>query len=260
MKTSFISLVFLFVSYFTFAQFGNDCGVPVWDATRNYSIGYHVYHTNNVYRNAGYVNANTAAPDVNPAWTLLGACTSSVVPVASDADCASATAWVTQPGATTGFPTDALVSYNNGLYKAKYYINIDVRPDSHDAYTFEGVCVKPPTVTSNISASQNYTMDPLQNILATATVQDFGVDITEVLITIQKDGVDVVSTVLSESTVTAGTYDYNWLPTAYGAYTLVFKATNQSNKEGFYNASASGLLSLVTIKPRKANKTHKLPL
>ena len=237
MKTSFISLVFLFVSYFTFAQFGNDCGVPVWDATRNYSIGYHVYHTNNVYRNAGYVNANTAAPDVNPNWTLLGACTSSIVPIASDADCASATDWVSQSGTTGHYDVADFVSYKNGLYKPKYYILANVRPDSHDAYTFEGVCVRPPAVTSNIATSQNYTMDPLQNILATAIVQDFGVDITEVLITIQKDGANVLSQVLSESTVTAGNYDYNWLPTAYGAYTLVFKATNQSNKEGLYNAS-----------------------
>ena len=237
MKKFFISLVLLLFSHFTFAQFGNDCGVPVWNATRNYSIGYHVYHSNNVYTNAGYVNANASAPDVNSAWTLLGACTTSIAPIASDADCTSATAWVAQPGATTGFPADALVSYNHGLYKAKYYINVDVRPDLDDAYTFEGVCVRPPSITSNISASQNYTMDPIQNILATATVQDFGVGITEVLITIQKGGVNVVNSVLSESTLTPGTYDYNWLPTDYGVYTLVFKATNQSNKEGFYNAS-----------------------
>ena len=240
MKTSFISLVFLLFSHFTFAQFGNDCGVPVWDANRNYSFTHSpsvVLYSGTIYQNTGYVNANSTAPDVNSAWTSLGACTISIAPIASETDCTSATAWVAQPGATTGYPENALVSYNHGLYKVKYYINVDVRPDSHDAYLFEGVCVRPPTVTSNIASSQSFTMDPFQNILATATVQDFGVDITEVLITIQKDGANVVSQVLSESSTTAGNYDYNWTPTAYGTYTLVFKATNQLNKIGLYNAS-----------------------
>ena len=95
MKTSFISLVFLLFSHFTFAQFGNDCGVPVWDANRNYSFTPSpsvVLYSGTIYQNTGYVNANSTAPDVNSAWTSLGACTISIAPIASETDCTSATA------------------------------------------------------------------------------------------------------------------------------------------------------------------------
>ena len=99
------------------------------------------------------------APSNEKKWTLIGDCNLKEVPLSTD--CESAKLW---DATVTNYKKSERVLYNNGLYRAKYWIAGNERPDVSEAYEFIGVCVTPPEITSAYSNATTIIQSSIENV------------------------------------------------------------------------------------------------
>lgn len=222
-KSIFLYLLF-FLPFQISAQLGTSCGVPMWYSSRPYYSGSYVFHVNKVYKTDTWINESENSPDNNSQWNLLGDCDANTVPLVTD--CVNAKAWDSTVG---NYNTNDKVTYNNGLYKVRYWIAGSVQPDQSEAYQFIGVCITPPTITTPFSEPTIKVMSSLSNIAITATIDDYGFSpLKGVAFFVKQEGASSYTSYTMANT-SGNTYSYSWTPAAYGDYNIIIKAENSVN-------------------------------
>ena len=197
-----------------------SCSLPVWYEKRDYSVNYYVSYNNKVYQSNGWIGNSEAAPPSNTKWTLIGDCTLKVVPLTTDCD--SAKTWNEKE---KNYNASDKVMYNNGLYKAKYWVAGSARPDKSEAYDFIGVCVTPPEITSTYSNATTIVQSSIQNVLISAKILDFGFSPLAVDFMVKEKGASTY-TKHSMKNSSGDLYTFSWTPSSYGDFEIIIKATN----------------------------------
>ena len=138
----FISLlIFLCFFQMSFAQLGNNCGIPTWSDTVGYQSKSVVKYNSEVYANAFWSQGDI--PNGGSIWTLLGNCNEQLLinnPALAYTGCENVSPW---NATINNYKEGDIVRYKYGVYKVKYYILGSVQPDTSEAYDFLGICVIP---------------------------------------------------------------------------------------------------------------------
>ncbi len=227
MKPFFQLLVALFVFNSAFAQLGNECGIPQWDAAKAYSSNSHVNYNSQVYFNVNW--SQNQQPDINENWTALGVCDEQLLidnPDLAYTNCANVNSW---DSATANYDTDDLVGYSNGVYRAKYWVAGTEQPDVSDAYEFLGICVVPIEIMPTYQNNEVVIQSTLENIQLSAAINTFGFSVIENKIRIKETNevnFDEYAMNLANNVIS-----YDWLPVSYGDYDLQYVSVNSVGVE-----------------------------
>ena len=228
----FSILIFQQVSY---GQLGNECGIPQWNTVSGYPTGSYVLHNSNIYTNTIWSQNEepNLDPMTTPNWVSIGTCNEQLIidnPTLAYTDCESVNVW---DNTVANYNTNDLVGYNNGVYKAKYWVVGTEQPGISDAYEFLGICVIPIEITPGFSERQVIIQNTLQSLNIEATINTNGFTALENKIRIKKtteQNFNEFNMSLSNNTVS-----YSWTPAAYGDYNLQYFSKNSVGVETITN-------------------------
>lgn len=224
----YLSSLFLLAFYSLQAQLGNNCGIPSWNSTIGYLANSHVLHNATVYTNTNW-SQNEEPNATHTNWVNLGDCDEQLIinnPNLAYTDCQNLNTWDSTVG--NYFENDKL-TYNHGVYRAKYWVAGSEQPDVSDAYEFLGICIIPIEITPNFSDQQAIVQNTLQPLNIEATINTNGFTALEHKIRIKKttaQNFDEFDMSLSNNTLS-----YNWPPSAYDDYNLQYYAKNSAGIE-----------------------------
>lgn len=208
-----------------FGQLGANCGIPIWYSTKGYPQNSYVKYNSNVYKNTNWSSGET--PGTNTNWVNVGNCNETLlqtIPSLAYTNCASVNAW---SSSTANYFENNLVNYQQGVYRAKYWVAGTEIPDISDAYEFKGICVIPIDLTPQYASGSIIIQPSLSSVNLTATFDNHGFSNTQNIIKIKS----VNASTYNEHTMnmTANTLSYTWTPAAYGDYNVVYRVVNSVN-------------------------------
>jgi len=225
-------VLFIFITQFSYAQLGSECGIPAWNTTRGYPSNSYVFHNGNVYNNTIWSQEEEpGTPNSN--WLNIGSCNEQLLlsyPDLAYTNCQNSTAW---DSTTVNYSENDLILYSNGVYRVKYWVAGNEQPDISEAYEFLGICIIPIEITPEFSDNQVIIQNTLQALTIEANINTNGFTTIENKIRIKKTSEQNFTEFdmnLSNSTLT-----YNWTPYEYGDYNLQYYSKNSVGVETVEN-------------------------
>ena len=220
--------------YLDIVVISSDCGIPKWYPDVSYltpnpssNIEYYVVYDDKIYKNNAFVGLNDDNPSINQKWTLVtDSCNNlSSLPLADNCDLARL--W--NPD-ILNYNENDLVSFENGLYRAKSWVSGKDVPDKYAQYDFVGICVNKPEITTTFNKEVIYLQpNGLESIEITANVNSFGTKLSEVKFHV-KSYSDANFTNFEMTSTNEEDYTYSWLATDYGVYNIKISAKNTANQ------------------------------
>ncbi|WP_166921505.1 T9SS type A sorting domain-containing protein [Flavobacterium poyangense] len=223
-KLLFCSLFFCFIPILAEAQLGNSCGIPAWYSTTQYPGNSYVRHNNVVYKNSSWSQGAGTTPGSSTTWTAIGSCDEQLIinnPSLAYTACSTVSDW---NSSTPNYNTNNIVRYNNGVYKAKYWVAGTEIPDQSSAYTFLGVCIIPIAISPTYADGQIIIKTTLSTINLTATLNLYGFSATQNKVEIKKTTESAYTSY--NMSISGNTIAYNWIPAAYGDYNIRYTSIN----------------------------------
>ena len=223
--------------YLDIVVISSDCGIPKWYPDLDYiyvtpnplvsNTDKFVEYDGKIYKNKAFVGTGDDNPSINSKWTLVtDSCDNlSSLPLADNCDFAR-----TWNPDTFNYNENDLVSFENGLYRAKSWVSGEDFPDRYAQYDFVGICVNKPKITTTFNKEvillQPNGLEPTE---ITANVNSFGIDLTEVKFHI-KSYSDANFASFEMTSTNQEDYTYSWLATDYGVYNVKISAKNRADQ------------------------------
>ena len=234
--------------YLDIVVISSDCGIPKWYSDVSYltpnpssNIKYFVEYDGKIYENTAFVGTGESNPSINSKWTLVtDSCDNlSLLPLADN--CEFARAWSSD---TFNYNENDLVSFENGLYRAKSWVSGEDSPDRYAQYDFVGICVNKPEISTAFN-KEVVLLQPngLESIEIAANINSFGIDLSEVKFHI-KSYSEANFTSFEMTSTNQEDYTYSWLATDYGVYNIKISAKNRANQ--YVEITGTIVLSKVT--------------
>ncbi|BFM43053.1 hypothetical protein CFS9_16940 [Flavobacterium sp. CFS9] len=206
------------------AQLGTSCGIPAWYAVTQYSSNSYVRYNNIVYKSNSWSQGAGSTPGSSSSWSAVGSCDEQLIinnPSLAYTACSTVSDW---NSATPNYNVNNIIRYNNGVYKAKYWVAGTEIPDQSSAYTFLGVCIKPIAISPAYADGQIIIKNTLSAINLTASLNLYGLSATQNKVEIKKTTESSYTTY--NMSLSGTTISYNWTPTAYGDYNIRYTVVN----------------------------------
>ena len=206
----------------SFAQIGTQCGVPEWYNQKGYPENSVVYHNTLVYQSSTW--SQGAEPGVSSIWNVLGNCDEQLLisyPSLAYTDCANVAMW---NNTLTNYNGNDIVNYQNGVFRANYWVAGTEIPSQSDAYTFLGICITPITISPTLQHEEVVIQSSLSQINLVANLESHGFTVVGAQIGIQGEQDQSYSFHTANFSNTA--MNYNFTPMAYGDYKIQYQATN----------------------------------
>ncbi len=222
MRKIIATLIMFFVINTIFAQLGNTCGIPLWNNSKSYSSNSYVQYNAKIYKTTSW-NKNKK-PDTNSNWVYIGVCNEQLLIDNSNlayTNCANVRTW---DNSTPNYNSKNLVKYNNGVYKATYWVAGTERPDLSDAYAFQGICVIPTRINPSHQNREVIVQPTLSNIMLDATITTHGFSTVQNKIKIKK--INQTNYIEYNMGLTGNIISYKWKPPSYGDYNLQYISKN----------------------------------
>lgn len=218
----FLGLILIASPKMLFGQLGNSCGIPTWHSTLGYMQNSFVKHNSTVYRSNVWSSGET--PGISSSWVDIGSCNESLIiayPELAYTNCSGVNDW---DNSVSNYNTDDLVLYQNGVYRAKYWVAGADIPDNSEAYEFKGICVIPIAINPQYSNNSVIVQPALSTINLTATYNNYGFSNVQNKIKIKP----ILATSFSEfdMSVSTNTLSYLWTPNTYGDYNIIYRSVN----------------------------------
>jgi len=223
-KLLFFSFLVCFIPTLAKAQLGSSCGIPAWYSATQYSSNSYVRYNNIVYKNNSWSQGPGSTPGSNSVWSAVGSCDEQLIinnPSLAYTACNTVSDW---NSATPNYNVNNIIRYNNGVYKAKYWVAGTEIPDQSSAYTFLGVCIKPITISPAYADGQIIIKSTLSAINLTASLNLYGLSATQTKVEIKKTTESSYTTY--NMSLSGNTVSYNWTPIAYGDYNIRYTTVN----------------------------------
>lgn len=223
-KLLFFSFLVCFIPTLAKAQLGNSCGIPAWYAATQYSTNSYVRYNNTVYKNNSWSQGAGSTPGSSSVWSAVGNCDEQLIinnPALAYTACSTVSDW---NSATPNYNVNNIIRYNNGVYKAKYWVAGTEIPDQSSAYTFLGVCIIPISIAPTYTDGQIIIKNTLSAINLTATLNTYGFSATQNKVEIKKTTESAYTSY--NMSISGNTTAYNWTPTAYGDYNIRYTSIN----------------------------------
>ncbi|OHT46426.1 hypothetical protein B0A71_02710 [Flavobacterium tructae] len=223
-KLLFFSFLVCFIPTLAKAQLGSSCGIPAWYSVTQYSSNSYVRYNNIVYKNNSWSQGAGSTPGSSSVWSAVGSCDEQLIinnPSLAYTACNTVSDW---NSTTPNYNVNNIIRYNNGVYKAKYWVAGTEIPDQSSAYTFLGVCIKPIAISPAYADGQIIIKSTLSAINLTASLNLYGFSATQNKVEIKKTTESSYTTY--NMSLSGNTISYNWTPTAYGDYNIRYTTVN----------------------------------
>ncbi|MCC9072511.1 hypothetical protein LNQ49_13045 [Flavobacterium sp. F-65] len=225
LKLLFFSFFICCIPTLVEAQLGNSCGIPTWYSATQYSSNSYVRYNNIVYKNSSWSQGAGSTPGSNSIWSAIGSCDEQLIinnpSLAYTAACNTVSDW---NSSTPNYNANNIIRYNNGVYKAKYWVSGTEIPDQSSAYTFLGVCIIPIAISPAYPDGQIIIKSTLSAVNLTASLNLYGFSATQNKVEIKK--ITESSYTSYNMSISGNTVSYNWIPTAYGDYNIRYTSIN----------------------------------
>ena len=239
-KGLFVFTIFCFFVYVKgFCQVGSTCGIPTWYASVQYSNVSVVEHNGTIYKSTQW--SSGAEPGKGGEWISLGVCNEQLIinnPGLAYISCSKANDW---DSSTANYNTGDLVRYNNGVYKANYWVAGTEHPDISAAYTYMGVCVIPIDITPAYTDGQLIILSSLTAVNLSATINTHAFTLASSKIEIKK--VTATTYTTYSTTASGNTITSSWTPAEYTDYNIRYTCVNSVGVSSVINTTVKVAVS-----------------